>query len=39
MDQDGWAEWIKNKDAARLFEDAYAIKEAFKTFITSKMAL
>ena len=39
FDQDGYAEWIKNEDAAMLFEDVYAIKEAFKALITSKMAM
>jgi hypothetical protein len=39
IDQDGFARWIKNEDAARLFEDVYAIKEAFKKLVTSKMAM
>eukprot|EP00493_Phyllostaurus_siculus_P003470 UN03485 len=34
----GYEEWIKNEDAAELFEDVYAVKEAFKALVTSKMA-
>merc|ERR1711934_803816 len=37
-DQDGYGEWMKNEDAASLFEDLYAVKEAFKTLVESKMA-
>merc|ERR1711907_383657 len=38
FNQDGYGEWIKNEDARRLFEDVYAIKEALKKLVESKMA-
>lgn len=34
----GYERSIKNEDAALLFEDVYAIKEAFKALVESKMA-
>ena len=37
--QDGYGEWIKNEDLAMMFEDVYAIKEALKALVTSKMAM
>merc|ERR1719488_380189 len=37
--QDGFGEWIKNEDLAMMFEDVYAIKEALKALVTSKMAM
>merc|ERR1711918_338445 len=39
FDQDGYAEWIKNEDAAMMFEDIYAVKEALKALVESKMAM
>lgn len=39
MDQDGYAKWIKNEDAAMMFEDVYEIKEALKALVESKMAM
>ena len=39
MDQDGYAKWIDNKDAAMMFEDVYEIKEALKALVESKMAM
>merc|ERR1719453_945655 len=39
FDQDGYKEWIKNEDLAMMFEDVYAVKEAFKKLVESKMAM
>ena len=39
FDQDGYGEWIKNEDLAMMFEDLYAVKEALKALVTSKMAV
>merc|ERR1711998_553553 len=39
FDQDGYKEWIKNEDLAMMFEDVYAVKEAFKKLVVSKMAM
>merc|ERR1719337_680036 len=39
FDQDGYAEWIKNEDLAMMFEDVYAVKEALKALVESKMAM
>merc|ERR1711998_297143 len=38
FNQDGYGEWIKNEDAAMMFEDVYAVKEALKRLVESKMA-